>query len=117
MGGRQRVVLGIDSHKATLACALVDDVGRERAARTFANTPDRRRAAESAALALLLDRYVVWVRHQGSPDPLRTERVESLEPSSTHLVKRKVRAILDAGSTRFNVTSRHRIKSEVALPA
>jgi transposase len=38
------VVLGIDSHKATLACALVDDVGREQAARTFANTPDGHRA-------------------------------------------------------------------------
>jgi transposase len=37
------VVLGIDSHKATLACALIDDVGREQAARTFANELDGHR--------------------------------------------------------------------------
>jgi transposase len=34
------VVIGIDSHKETLACSCVDEVGREIAARTFANTPD-----------------------------------------------------------------------------
>jgi hypothetical protein len=38
------IVVGIDSHKATLACSLVDEIGRERASRTFANTPDGHRA-------------------------------------------------------------------------
>src|SRR3954469_3013911 len=38
------VVIGIDSHKETLACCCVDQIGREVAARTFPNTPDGHRA-------------------------------------------------------------------------
>jgi transposase len=37
------VVIGIDSHKETLACSCVDEIGREVAARTFPNTPDGHR--------------------------------------------------------------------------
>ncbi|HEV7567202.1 MAG TPA: IS110 family transposase [Microbacteriaceae bacterium] len=52
------MVLGIDSHKATLACSLVDDVGRERAARTFANTRDGHRA------------LLAWARRHADGEPL-----------------------------------------------
>src|SRR3954451_360457 len=38
------VVIGVDSHKETLACSCVDQVGREVAARTFPNTPDGHRS-------------------------------------------------------------------------
>jgi transposase len=47
------VVLGIDSHKATLACSLVDEIGREQSARTFANTPGGHRALLAWALERL----------------------------------------------------------------
>jgi transposase len=36
---RAVVTIGIDTHKATLASCAVDELGRELAARTFANDP------------------------------------------------------------------------------
>src|SRR3954454_11423188 len=52
------VVIGIDSHKETLGCSCVDEVGREVAARTFANTADGHRA------------LLAWAAKQASEGPM-----------------------------------------------
>src|SRR5438876_8937524 len=38
------VTIGIDAHKSSLAVCLIDELGRELAAREFANEPDAHRA-------------------------------------------------------------------------
>jgi transposase len=44
------VIVGVDGHKATLACCLVDEIGRECAAATFANDADGHQALVAWAL-------------------------------------------------------------------
>ena len=48
------MIIGIDSHKDSLAACCIDDLGRERAAATFANTPTGH------------GQLLAWAREQGA---------------------------------------------------
>ena len=52
------LIVGVDGHKQTLACSLVDDVGRELDARTFANAPAGH------------DELVAWAESAAGPEVL-----------------------------------------------
>ncbi len=80
------VVIGIDSHKQTLACCAVDEVGRETASKTFANDPDGHRA---------LVRWALRLGGEGG--------VEYGVESAFSFARRFVELLLDQGAVVFDV--------------